>query len=128
MKAGDFRFRVWNGKFFKTFRICDDGLEFSMGADVEIEFYTGLKDKNGAEIYEGDILEFSDGTHKRRGVVIFDKAVFKLMFNREVYWHVGIVDKKDLEVLGNIHQNANLLDSKTQKEAKNDKRANQKAR
>lgn len=81
-----------------------------MPVNVIIEQYTGLRDKNCKEIYEGDILETCCG----KAEVYFDNEL--LMYKIEVR-HGGtmpLVSKKskrhfDYEIIGNIHENPELL-------------------
>lgn len=70
----------------------------------ELMQYTGLKDINGMEIYEGDVCESVLGI---KGIVIFDKGAYKLKSKQSMY---GI--SKLPKVIGNIYENPELLEGK----------------
>ena len=79
--------------------------------------YTGLKDKNGKEIYEGDIVIFDNteiGGNRYKGQVIFNRD--QTLSNLE--WGLWLINGGylrtdflgEIEIIGNIHQSPELLD------------------
>ncbi|HGM4041082.1 TPA: YopX family protein [Listeria monocytogenes] len=83
--------------------LCVDWYSFD---DVLLMQYTGLKDKNGKKIFEGDICWEEYG--ECHGVVKFEDSKFLYLWENiaEDLWEVA----DDIEICGNIHENPDLLE------------------
>lgn len=96
----------WKKKISYPHKFCK---EYYLNADfdeIEIMEYTGLKDKNGKEIYEGDILfeSFREEYFK----VVFENGSFRAEADG---YSLDLEDCDDIcEVVGNIYENPELLE------------------
>lgn len=85
--------------------------------EIEIMPSTGLKDKSGKEIFEGDIIKFFDCDGDGYTVPVVwdnDYACFSVDWGSNMltsfdYLEEFYTDLKDIEVIGNIYENLSLI-------------------
>ena len=129
----EIKFRAWDKKYayMEGFHSHKTGIEYAgdmflvnSGYDsydnptyeedtadrFEIMQYTGLKDKNGLEVYESDVITHSDYIVKPGAVIEWD--------NEKACWSIGPdwpffefydCSIEETEVIGNIHENPELI-------------------
>jgi hypothetical protein len=98
----EIKFRVWDNHNHVIIEVGKDLLNYQ---GFEIMQYTGLKDKNGKEIYEGDIVKTENKTYNFE--VIFSNGCFGILDRTATlipFWQVKV-----FEVIGNIYENYNLI-------------------
>jgi uncharacterized phage protein (TIGR01671 family) len=115
----ELKFRAWNGVnlidrslFDRNWYYKDKLVSVAHPNDIrnlKVMQYTGLKDKNGTEIYEGDIL--SVPSHYE-GDIEYSASCERVRFIEGGFEIDCSINFSDCEVIGNIHENPELLKEK----------------
>jgi len=91
--------------FSEVLQGVDDG-------DIILMQYTGLKDKNGKEIYEGDILWVKPiMIGNSTGEIRWSEKSFRFLFDNGTNWGLNdilLTNKHTIEIIGNIYENPDL--------------------
>lgn len=118
------KFRVWHNTYQKMYAVqkiefpkmkitTENGQFYTstlphLKEEVFLMQFTGLKDKNDREVYEGDIVSRQGFRYKHKYVVIFDNGGFWLESNN--YSANMIQNVIEDKVVGNIYENPILIE------------------
>ncbi len=110
----EIKFRAWDDlqKQMRPWRdrndieVLSDGTVRHIWPKLVLMQFTGLHDKNGKEIYEGDIITSDEGARATYEVIFRKGAfcVYKLGANH-------LFNDKKVAVIGNVYENPKLLQS-----------------
>lgn len=117
----EIKFRAWSEHQYKMINFNDlvnqewnfqdiDRINCG-GSFCKLMQYTGRKDKNGKEIYEGDIIE----KHFEKYEVLFHNCewVFTKLndYYKEYFYKLNFFDNENFEIVGNIFENPEFIKS-----------------
>lgn len=111
----EIKFRVWDGMKMLLWGhlITNDILDVFDNKDVALMQYTGLKDKNGVEICEGDIVAYTFGRIPQTpSPIIWSEEEVGFALQNDGYETTFDGNVKNLEVIGNIYENPELIKEK----------------
>lgn len=118
MKLNEFQVRIWDSRVrakrmhyvmincYKEFACFE--LIGCVPAKSEVDLCTFVDDSKKNIIYENDIVSYNNETYQ----VVYEKGAFWIKNHTKNLMLAQVINQKPLEIIGNIHENADLLKEK----------------
>ena len=98
-----------NGLLYEDRRDFEDGEPLS-DDDAELVWFTGLVDKAGKDIFEGDIIQCTNHSVKKNGLVMMEQGMWNWEYKLgAVSWLWDVIGRWKGTVIGNRFENPELL-------------------
>lgn len=117
------KFRAWDKRFkkmldfdwIKTFSATFGDFLFNGSKNLILMQYTGLEDKNGKEIYEGDIIKIKGWKYNCEIVYVCGRYELQMIHGKlkrsRSCWYLADY-LFEVKIIGNVYQNPRLLEVK----------------
>ena len=125
------KFRAWDNRYKEYIKnvmvdwcgkvYFDDGVATQDDLDISVEQFTGLKDVNGKDIYDGDIVSVfnEDGNYYNDVIewcIKYNYPAFELKYHSHLYESNALSEimnagVENIKVIGNVHENPELLEA-----------------
>ena len=105
----EIKFRAWDKKERFMYELGRSDIPWEY-PEIELMQFTGLHDKNGKEIYEGDVVKHYNGVNPvtwETGLASFQMSFSNFVLDQEI-----IPDYSECEVIGNVYEHPELLNEK----------------
>jgi hypothetical protein len=110
------KIRIWNKNknYFDFFDLYKDNLSVENYIDPTIQVYTGLSDHDGKDIYEGDLIKYTESDILYEVVYVFDKYLARQINQKDSFVFLNNIPlanflkiecETKIIVFGNIFQN-----------------------
>ena len=123
----EIKFRAWDKKIQQFIDakeiVINDGKVFRNWQDyedyipddntIELVWFTGLVDKAGKDIFEGDIIQCTNHSVKKNGLVMMEQGMWNWEYKLgAVSWLWDVIGRWKGTVIGNRFENPELLEAK----------------
>ncbi len=111
----DFENKEIHYPLYNAFCVDENGNSMINGVakfeNIELMQFTGEKDKNGKEIYKGDIVRYITGIEGYKST--YSEHITEVVYEYGRFYPFPNSDIIEIEIIGNIYENSELIENET---------------